>query len=76
MEQRYVEIRGASRGKSAVGIRFDDRWRVRRCPSYGHSDHLDLFLTAPRHGDVAAFLLFALIGPAFSGNLIGPLLLA
>jgi hypothetical protein len=37
---------------------------------------LDLFLTPPRHGDVAAFLLFALIGPAFSGNLIGRLPLA
>jgi hypothetical protein len=37
---------------------------------------LDLLLTSSRYQGVAAFLLFALIGPAFAGNLIGPLLLA
>jgi len=44
MEQRYVEIWGASRGKSAVGIRSDDRWRLGCRPSHDHSDYLDLFM--------------------------------
>jgi len=41
------------------------------CPSYGDSDHLDLFLTALRHRGAGALLLLALTCPAFSADLIG-----
>ena len=52
--------------KLAIGVRVDDWWRLGCRPSDDHSDHLDLFLTALRHQRVAALLLFAPTGPAFS----------